>query len=306
MFTTVAGDRVALNDAAVAGVAAVVMHGVGVELFTPAAGLVDAKTILMTRDRGEVAGDDNFVARPVATNKDKYRTLMVVHHQPFEAVGIEIQLVQRFMVTIGMVEVAHQPLDAVVPVIATFQQMPVEACVVVPFAPLSKLIAHEQQLFTREGKQPAVVGAQVGELLPCVARHAVENRFFAVHHFIMRERQDKVFGVVVEHTEGHLVVMMTAMHRVQLHVVEGVMHPTEVPLEPETQPAGGGRTGNAGKIGRLFRHGYRARRLFAQHAVGITQKFNRLQVFPAAVLIRHPLALFAAVVAINHCRPGNC
>ena len=92
------------------------------------------------------------------------------------------------------------------------------------------------------------------------------------------------------------------MHRVQLHVVEGVVHPAEVPLEPETQPAGGGRTGNAGKIGRLFRHRHRARRLFAQHAVGITQKLNRFKVFPTAELVRHPLALFAAVVAINHRR----
>ena len=81
------------------------------------------------------------------------------------------------MMTVGMVQVAHQPLDAVVPVVAALQQMPVEANVMVPLAALSELIAHKQQLFPREGEQPAVVGAQVGELLPCIARHAVENRF---------------------------------------------------------------------------------------------------------------------------------
>jgi 1,4-alpha-glucan branching enzyme len=37
--------------------------------------------------------------------------------------------------------------------------------------------------------------------------HAVENGFFAVHHFIMRQRQHEVFGVVVEQPEGELIVV---------------------------------------------------------------------------------------------------
>ncbi|MNW18333.1 hypothetical protein D3C71_2178550 [compost metagenome] len=55
----------------------------------------------------------------------------------------------------------------------------------VPLAALGEFVAHKQQLFAREGKQPAVVGAQVGKALPRVAGHAVENRFFAVHHFVV-------------------------------------------------------------------------------------------------------------------------
>ena len=31
---------------------------------------------------------------------------MIVHHQPFKAIRVEIQLMQRFVVTIGMIEVA--------------------------------------------------------------------------------------------------------------------------------------------------------------------------------------------------------
>ena len=54
------------------------------------------------------------------------------------------------MMTVGMVQVAHQPLDAVVPVVAALQQMPVEANVMVPLAALSELIAHKQQLFPRK------------------------------------------------------------------------------------------------------------------------------------------------------------
>ena len=162
---------------------------------------------------------------------------MVVHHQPLKAVRIEVELVQRFVVAVGQVQVAHQTLHPVVPVVAAFQQVPVEAGVVVPLASLGELIAHKQQFLAREGKHPAVVGAQVGKLLPRVARHAVENRFFAVHHFIVRQRQHEVFGVVVEHPERQLIVMILTVNRIQLHVVERVVHPAQVPLVPEPQAA---------------------------------------------------------------------
>ena len=36
---------------------------------------------------------------------------MVVDHQPFEAVGVKIQLVQRFMMTVGMVFGRNLVLD---------------------------------------------------------------------------------------------------------------------------------------------------------------------------------------------------
>ena len=204
------------------------------------------------------------------------------------------------MVTVGMVQVTHQSLDAMVPVVAALQQMPVEAAVVVPLAALSELIAHKQQFFTREGEQPAVVGAQVGKLLPGIPRHAVENRFFAVYDLVMGERQHEVLGVVIEHAEGHFVVMVAAMHRIELHVIQGVVHPAEVPFEPEAQPTAGRRTGDASKIGGLFRHRHRARRLFAEDAVGAAQKLNSFQIFPAAVFVGDPLTCLAAVIAIDH------
>ena len=191
----------------------------------------------MTRHRREVAGNDYLVPGFIATDKDKYRPFVIIDNQPLKAVRVKIQFVQRLMMTIGMVQIAHQTLHPVMPVVVPFQQMPVEAGVVVPLPSLGEFIAHKQQFFPREGEHPAVVGAQVGELLPGIAGHAVKKRFFTVDHFIMRQRQDEVFGVVVEYPEGHLVVMMPTMDRVELHIVEGVVHPAEVPFEPEAEAA---------------------------------------------------------------------
>lgn len=140
MLTTVTGDGLALNHAAISGVTTVIMHRVGIQLLAPASRLVDAETVVVPRHRREVAGDDDFITGFIAAHEDKYRTLMIVDHQPFEAVGIEIKFMQRFMVAVGMVQVAHQPLDAVVPVVATLQQMPVETGVVVPLAAPGELL----------------------------------------------------------------------------------------------------------------------------------------------------------------------
>ena len=170
----------------------------------------------------------------------------------------------------------------------------------VPLAALGKFVPHEQQFLARECPHPAVVGAQVSEFLPCVARHPVENRFFTVDHFIMRQRQDEVFSVVVEHPEGQFIVMILTINRVELHVVQGVMHPAEVPLVPEAQTAHVLRTRNAREIGRLLRHCHRTGNLLTKNTVGITQEFNRFKILAPAKFVRDPLPHFTAVVTINH------
>lgn len=138
-------DGIALDQSAVTGVTAVVMHGIGVEDFAPFTGLINAKAVMMTWNRRKVAGNDNLVARFIPAHKDKYRALMVVHHQPLKTVRIEVKLVQCFMVAVGQVQIADQPLHAVVPVVSALQQMPVEAGIVVPLAPPGELVAHKQQ-----------------------------------------------------------------------------------------------------------------------------------------------------------------
>ncbi len=84
----------------------------------------------------------------------------------------------------------------------------------VPLGALPEFSAHEQQFLAREGKHPAVIGAQVGKLLPRIAGHTVKNRFLAMHHFVMGQRQHEIFRVVVEHAEGEFIVI--ARHNMRL------------------------------------------------------------------------------------------
>ena len=97
---------------------------------------------------------------------------------------------------------------------------------------------------------------------------------------------------------------MLTVDGIQLEIIQRVVHPAEVPLVPEAQSAGLRRSGHAREVGGLFCHAHGAWYQFAQHAVGFAQEFDGFKVFAAAVLVRDPLPLFAAVVAVNH--GGHC
>ena len=136
----------------------------------------------------------------------------------------------------------------------------------IPLAPLGDLAAHEQQLLARMREHVAVERAQVGVLLPHVAGHLVDHRPLAVHHFVVRERQDEVLAVGVDHREGDLVVVPLAVDRILLGVVEHVVHPAHVPLVGEPQAAQVHRPGDARPRRRFFRAHHGARMLRARRS----------------------------------------
>ena len=84
-----------------------------------------------------------------------------------------------------MVQLAYEVLYAFVPAAFLVEQEPIQPFVEVPLSALRELVAHKQEFFTGEAVHEAVVGAQVGELLPAVAGHPSEQRAFAVHDFIV-------------------------------------------------------------------------------------------------------------------------
>ena len=107
----------------------------------------------------------------------------------------------------------------------------------VPFTLLREFAAHEQELLARMGEHEGVIGAQVGETLPVVARHPSENGAFAVHHLVMRERQDEVLGEGVMQPELDVAVMIFAVHRFLRDVAQRVVHPPHVPFVAKAEPA---------------------------------------------------------------------
>ena len=170
------------------------------------------------------------------------------------------------------------------------EQRPVELLVFAPLVPLAELRAHEHELLARVRRHVAHEQAIVGALLPFVARHLVEQRTLAVHHFIVRDRQDEVLGPGVHERERDLVVLVAAVDRVLAEVLQRVVHPAHVPLEAETHAAQVHGARYAGKGGGFFGDGQHARVLAVRHGVELAQELQRLEVLAAAVLVRQPLA----------------
>ena len=141
--------------------------------------------------------------------------------------------------------------------LGVLEQVPVERALVAPLGLLGELAAHEQQLLARVRPHVGVQRAQVGQLLPAVARHLPVQRALAVHDLVVRERQDEVLAEGVHQAEGQLVVVVAAVDRVLLEVAERVVHPAHVPLEAEAEPAQVGGPRDARPGGRLLGRGDR-------------------------------------------------
>src|SRR5262249_61295995 len=110
---------------------------------------------------------------------------------PGEPRGVGVELVERALAPVEPVKVAYQSLEPAM-IGALAEQMPVEAPVVVPLAPLTDLAPHEEELLTRVPPHKRVERAKVRKLLPVVARHLSEQRALAVHDLVVRERQDEI------------------------------------------------------------------------------------------------------------------
>src|SRR6266480_3782879 len=154
-----------------------------------------------------------------------------------------VLLPERGLAFVDVIQMLHQPAQSIV--FREIDKVPIEARVVIPFAPLAEFAAHEEQFLAGMAVHPRVKHSQVGELLPFVARHLRQQRTFAVHYYIVAQYQNEMFGERVEQRERDVAVMKTAKDRIETHVFKKVVHPTHVPFEPEPESAEINRSRNA-------------------------------------------------------------
>src|SRR5260370_37007083 len=107
---------------------------------------------------------------------------------------------------VKMVEIGDEALDAAVGIV--LQQVPVEAMGFAPFVALGELLAHEEELFAGMRVLIGVEQTEIGELLPHVAGHFVEERIFSVDDFVVRERKKEIFREGVKKRECEFVVFV--------------------------------------------------------------------------------------------------
>src|SRR5205823_7789538 len=72
--------------------------------------------------------------------------ICVVKIDPIKSFVDIVELPQGRLVFVNVIQMLHQPTEAVVP--RKIEQLPVELNIVVPFVPLPEFAAHEEQFFT--------------------------------------------------------------------------------------------------------------------------------------------------------------
>ncbi|MNQ87043.1 hypothetical protein D3C85_1022530 [compost metagenome] len=232
------------------------------------------------------------------TQPGEHAVALVVADQPLETLGAIIAQVEGRFFAVVAVQLAHQGLHG--EMLRVAQQVPVQLLVVVPFAPLAELAAHEQQLLARMGPHEGQVQAQVGKLLPAVAGHLAEQRALAVHHLVMGDRQDEMLGEGIEQAEGQLVMMVFAVDGLFLDIGQAVVHPAHVPLVGETEPALARGVADARPGGRFFGYHQGAGHFGMHHLIEVAEELDGLQVLPPAVAVGYPFVVLARVVAVEH------
>ena len=177
-------------------------------------------------------------------------------------------------------------------------QMPVQTLIFAPFGALGKLLPHKQQLFTRITPHIGVIRAQIGEFLPVVAVHFVNQGAFAMNHFIVRQRQHKMLAVGIHLVESQLVVVVFAEYRIEAEIVQRVVHEAQIPFEIKAQPTVHQMLRHFRERGGFFSDHQRRWHALVNDLIEFFDKGNGFDVVAATLLIRLPLAFRARIVQV--------
>src|SRR5207302_4279835 len=160
--------------------------------------------------RGVDDGNDEVFSVFAAADEGKNTVVGVVSVNPFENVPVKLDLMEGGLGGVKAVEIADEALDAAMGIV--LEEMPVDAAGFGPFATLGEFLPHEEKFLARVGALIGVEQTEVGELLPHIAGHFVEERIFAVDDFVVGEGKQEIFSESVKKRKSELVVLVLAMN----------------------------------------------------------------------------------------------
>src|SRR5690242_1992674 len=188
MIPPVGRNGVRVDATEIAHAAAAINGRVGVDDLPPVSRERNAEKVILARHGREIAGDENHLLAVAALADVRECALLgVAAVDPLETVRVEVELVERGLGRVDTIEIgnpAHQPR-----MLAILEHPPLETFLMLPFAALAELAAHEKELLARVRPHVTIEQPQVRELLPCIARHLADERTLSIYHFIVRKRE---------------------------------------------------------------------------------------------------------------------
>src|SRR4030042_972867 len=170
----------------------------------------------------------------------------------------------------------------------------------IPLIPLAELPSHKDQLLSRVTIHISEQESEVRKLLPFISWHLPEERPFSINHFIVGKGKNEILKEGIPDAEGQLVVTILPKNGVFREIVEGIVHPTHVPLHTKSEAAhiSGSRPHRPG--GRFFSDGLHLRMVLIDGSVKAFDEIDGVDIFPSSVLVRNPLAFLPPVIEVEH------
>src|SRR5215469_7089904 len=102
----------------------------------------NSNPVILSDDRCEVTNKEQLICGILAApEKADDASLRVAAVDPSETAAVKVELVQGALAAIKGIQVSHPSLQRRVTLIA--EEVPVEACFVIPLRPLAEVVAHE-------------------------------------------------------------------------------------------------------------------------------------------------------------------
>ena len=95
--------------------------------------------------------------------------VVILEVDPLETIVSVVLVKKRGLIFVEVVEVFDETLKT--RMIWLVAEMPVERLSVIPLLKLPEFASHKKKLFPGMGKHPSVEEAEIGKLLPAIARH---------------------------------------------------------------------------------------------------------------------------------------
>src|SRR5437762_10529280 len=108
----------------------------------------------------------------------------------------------------------------------------------------------------------------------------------------MAENENEILRKRVEQRKSDVAVMITAINRIEAHVLEEVVHPAHVPFETEPKTAQISGPRHAWPVSRFLGDCDDARETLVTNFVELFQEIDGVEIFTAAVNVRDPLTRF--------------
>ena len=180
------------------------------------------------------AHDKDQIVSPGRGPADKAENtaVRIVGVDPAEALVPAVIRVERLVFPVHHQEIPDIGLEMLVFLVP--EKEPVNFPLLTPLPVLTDVLRHKEQLLAGMSEHICVPGLQIFKFFLILARHLADHGTLQMHNLVMREHQDIILAECIGHGECHLVVIKLAEIRIQLHVLQKIMHPSHVPLKGKT------------------------------------------------------------------------